>query len=195
MISGPGPTGNQIIGGGQPIGNGNLVASVFPIVFQNAMLHCVNTKASADGRRPSQRLCPHFSLKHGVSLFVNMATAMASDTSLVRMGMVTVQTEPDMFSGGQPARFEQVFDAADASVTVTTEVATVKVWVDALTDAIFVHCNSTDGTTALKLHVHVQSVRPPVNTTTGQPDVLASDASAIAITISRRNYDLDPVRL
>ena len=87
--------------------------------------------------------------------------------------MVTVQTQPDMFSGGQPAKFEQVFDAADASVTVTTDIATVRVWVDALTDAIFVHCNSTDGTRPLKLHVHVQSVRPPTNTTLGQPDVLA----------------------
>ena len=193
VLAGPGPTGNQIIGGGQPIGNGNLVASVFPIVFGNATLHCVNTKASADGRRPSQRLCPHFSLMRGVSMFVNMATAMASDTSLVRMGMVTVQTQPDMFSGGQPAKFEQVFDAADASVTVTTDIATVRVWVDALTDAIFVHCNSTDGTRPLKLHVHVQSVRPPTNTTLGQPDVLASNASASVITISRRNEDADPV--
>eukprot|EP01052_Picozoa_sp_SAG31_P032849 SAG31_NODE_3646_length_4030_cov_2.435767_1_plen_1076_part_00 len=185
-------TGNQIIGGGQPIGNGNLVASVFPIVFSNATLHCINTTASPDGRHPSQRFCPVFSLKRGVSLFVNMATAMSSDTSLVRMGVITVQTEPDMFSGGRPAKFVQELNAADASVTITTDIAAVKVWVDALSNAIFIKCSSTDGKLLQKLEVHVQSVRPPTNNSAGQPDVLASDASANAITISRRNEDTDP---
>lgn len=62
--------GMPIIGGGMPVGNGETACLVFPL--KNAPFHY-----SKD---------TDFSLPSGVSFFVSMATAMASDTSLFQLG-------------------------------------------------------------------------------------------------------------
>lgn len=163
-----------------PIGNGNLVGLVFPIV--------ANVPYSLDG--------VDFVLPRGVSIFANMATAMASDTSLLRLGMVTVQTTPDLFSG-DPASFKQTLVASDASVTIATDIGAIKVWAHATLDAIFVTCTSAEGS-PLSLSVRLQSVHPATNFSISsnvgvdvnvQPDSLSQDADALVI--SHRNVDSD----
>eukprot|EP01001_Neometanema_parovale_P007003 NODE_332_length_2657_cov_50.772691_g312_i0.p1 GENE.NODE_332_length_2657_cov_50.772691_g312_i0~~NODE_332_length_2657_cov_50.772691_g312_i0.p1 ORF type:complete len:832 (-),score=157.15 NODE_332_length_2657_cov_50.772691_g312_i0:160-2604(-) len=132
-----------IIGGGMPIGNGDTVALVFP-----------NTK--------TQTITKDFSLPTGVSFFVNMATAMASDTALMGLGMVSIMTKPNLFDGSTD--FRQTLYLRNASVSVSTSKGTVRVWVDANTNAI--HAD-VDAPMPVVVTVEVQSLHPDKNFTYG----------------------------
>ena len=111
--------GKLIIGGGMPVGNGELLGLVFPVA-----------RGTAGADLPGQ---PNFDLPSGVSFMVDMQTAMGSDTSLLGVGMVTLETHPRGLLSNVAADgvFVQTLHAANGSVTVRTSVATVTVWVDA----------------------------------------------------------------
>ena len=96
--------GGTIVGGGMPIGNGQTTALVFPLVpgFVNE-----STFAGSN-----------FTLvPDSVSFIVSSSQAMASDTSLFALGMVSVEV-PGLFSanGGASSAtyFEQTLNTSDA---------------------------------------------------------------------------------
>lgn len=176
--------GQPIIGGGMPIGNGETTALVFP----------VTDKPVAPPGAGSFAIAP------GVSFLVSMATAMASDTSLFQLGLVTVCTSPDLFSN--LTQFSQRLDLSTATVTVTTAsssgTAVVSVWVDASTNAIRATVNAS---APVAISARVQSVHPPSRFTYGggfsgpgpesRPDVFGPESDPYSVTISHRNWDDD----
>ena len=178
-----------VISGGMPLGNGETVAAVFPLV------HPAQLPASAG-----------FDLVDGsVSFFVSMSTAMASDTSLFKLGMVSLTTTPSLFSG-DPASFTQTLDLATATVTVATDIGTARVWVDANANRIVATVDAAPGGGAplLDLVVRVQSVHPNRTFSYGGGFGLAQETCGPdvfepaplpgrpgAVVISHRNEDSD----
>ena len=69
-------TNGPVISGGMPLGNGETTALVFPL-------------APVNGSNFSL-VPPPFILQNSLSFFVSMTTAMASDTSLFKLGMVSL---------------------------------------------------------------------------------------------------------
>jgi hypothetical protein len=137
-----------VISGGSPVGNGKTVALVFPLVpLKLSNLSLPGTFVLASG---------------AVCFFVGMTTAMASDTTPFKLGMVTLLTDPPLFGPGPLARFEQRLDLARAIVTLTAthldgREVSVGVYVDAATDTVVANVSSTVPTT---FTTTVQSVHP-----------------------------------
>jgi hypothetical protein len=182
-----------IIGGGMPVGNGETVALVFPLAGATA-----NERLDA---------ASGFSLPQGsVSLLVNMATAMASDTSLFGLGMVSLVTAPPLFPANTHdiESFEQTLDLATATVTIAG------VGVGGLSFRASVSVDAVSNTISAALHtsapvtlsVVVQSLHPPARFdyynkafghATCEPDHFA-DSSEVGpgrVAISHRNEDSD----
>ena len=147
-----------------------------------------------------------FRLPNSLSFFVNMATAMASDTTLFKLGMVSLVTDPPLFQGNL-SRFEQRLDMETASVTIGATLyggrtLSAKVFVDANSNTITATLNSS---IPLKLTVAVQSLHPDhpfayygrfggPRPRCG-PDVFESlPASAGRVVVSHRNEDSDSPR-
>ena len=182
----------SIIGSGLPIGNGRTLAYVFQI-----------NPDDTSGVIPNST----FNVPIGVSFMVDMPEAMASDGSLFGLGMVSIVTTPSMFAAKDwRLHFTQLLNTSDASVTISTEFITVKVWVDANTDAIMTDIQSSD--TALDVQIDIQSLRPNnhgrrftyagnnlttlnINTTypTSLPDVFTTTKNTISL--SHRNVNAD----
>ena len=105
-----------------------------------------------------------FQLPNSVSFLVNMATAMASDTSLFKLGMVSLVTTPPLFEQNLTS-FEQTLDIATATVSIQATTAggrgfSASVAVDANSNTITALLNTT---VPVSLEVTVQSLHP--NTT------------------------------
>ena len=134
--------GAPIVGGGMPIGNGKTTALVFPLVpgFVN--------ESTFEGS--------NFTLvPDSVTFVVSSSAAMASDTSLFALGTVSISV-PGLFGG---KTFEQTLNTSDASVTVKTSTATVRVWVPAQSDVVRASVVSV-ASGGVPLTVTVQSLRP-----------------------------------
>ena len=109
-----------------------------------------------------------FQLPNSVSFLVNMATAMASDTSLFKLGMVSLITNPPLFESDM-ASFSQTLDLATATVNIAAATKagrsfSASVAVDATSNTITALLNSSH---PLALEVVVQSLHPA-----GEPDRL-----------------------
>jgi hypothetical protein len=141
-----------------------------------------------------------FQLPVSMSFLVNMATAMASDTSLFKLGMVSLITDPPLFEADL-ASFEQTLDLATATVTVhaatkSGRTLAISVAVDANTNTITALLNSS---TPLSMTVVVQSLHPSERFTydggfggpapMSEPDAFSSTSTRV--TISHRNEDTD----
>jgi len=84
---------------------------------------------------------------------------------------------------------------------VSTDVGSVKVWVDASTNAVRAICSASNKTKSLSLSVRVQSLHPSHNFTYGggfstfgtmaQPDAFSPDKEHSTVQISHRNLDSD----
>lgn len=135
-----------------PVGNGETALLVFPL---------------APHRRPADPEAPDlggFALPNSVSFLVSMATAMASDTSLFKLGMVSLVTTPPLFpaDGASLASFEQRLDTSSATVVITGKLMAGHSWrasvvVDANSNTITALLNTSSPVT---LAVVVQSLHP-----------------------------------
>ena len=142
-------TNGPVIGGGMPLGNGELAVLAFPLV---PVVGSNFTLPNAGG----------FVLQSSISFFVSMTTAMASDTSLFKLGMVSLVTDPPLFEPSLTA-FEQRLDMERAIFTVRAtskggRAVVAQIYVDANSNTISVSLNSSE---PLRLSVRVQSVHPP----------------------------------
>ena len=180
-------TNRPIIGAGMPIGNGQTLGYVFKI-------------SPEDGPSPDTT----FHLPVGVSFTVNMPEAMASDGSLFSLGMVSIDTVPSLFHQHDwRLYYTQTLNTSDASVTISTQTSTIKVWVDAQTNLI---TTSVQSKQPVGVRVRIQSLRPTdtrfqypgnnlttlqINATlpTSDPDALSHRNNAIRL--SHRNVHQD----
>ena len=147
-----------------------------------------------------------FKLPTGISFFVSMSTAMASDTSMFKLGMVSITSVPDIFGGKiLSGSFSQELDISSAMVTIAATsssniTATISVAVDANSNQILVNGSAS---VPVKFSVEVQSVHPgTANFTYGGhfggagpisgPDIFGDDSIGMDhISISHRNEDTD----
>ena len=147
--------GHPMIGGGMPVGNGETALLVFPLA--------PHAHGNGSSSAPNPNL-GGFQLPNSVSFLVNMATAMASDTSLFKLGMVSLVTALFLEPDAPPlTSFEQRLDAATATVTITGTSAAGDWWiasvaVDATSNTITALLNTS---TPVPLEVVVQSLHPP----------------------------------
>jgi hypothetical protein len=140
-------TNGPVISGGMPLGNGETTALVFPLAPVN------NSNFS---------LVPApFILQNSLSFFVSMTTAMASDTSPFKLGMISLVTDPPLF-GAELHHFEQRLEMHTATLTVRASTSggltiSARVFVDANSNTISTALNTS---TPVQLTVRVQSVHP-----------------------------------
>jgi hypothetical protein len=188
-------TNGPVISGGMPLGNGETTALVFPLAPVN------NSNFS---------LVPApFILQNSLSFFVSMTTAMASDTSPFKLGMISLVTDPPLF-GAELHHFEQRLEMHTATLTVRASTSggltiSARVFVDANSNTISTALNTS---TPVQLTVRVQSVHPNSSFAYGggfidwmghsvpersSPDVFEghSTAGAGRVVISHRNEDTD----
>ena len=166
--------GDPIISGGMPIGDGETTALVFPVTA------AFNTSDS-------------FGLEPGVHVMLGMMTAMASDMAPMPLGIVSIKTEPPLFSAADS--FRQSLYLENATVEITTSVGSVLVWVDASTTNRVVARASA----GLAITAAVQSLRPNATFTysgrcsspTSAPDVFSRPAGADSVGLSHTNRDAD----
>ena len=165
--------GLPIISGGMPIGNGETTALVFPLV------------------EPLEQ--NGFRLDPGVHMWLGMTTAMASDMSLMPLGVVSIVTNPPLGTGS----FSQTLHLQNASVKVSTDKGSVEVWIDALTNKVTARVSSR---LAMDATVSIKSLRPPhrfmfggrcSNATSEADEFLTDGARAHSIGLSHRNLDED----
>lgn len=164
-----------IISGGMPIGNGETAALVFPV-----------TQAF--------NATPDFGLREGVHIWVSMATAMASDQSIMSLGVVSIETDPPLGVN----EFRQTLVLENGSVEISTAVGTVTSWVDALTNRVVVSVRGS-GDRKISTRVSVQSLRPKTrfayngrcSSPTSAADEWIQPAGAHAVGLSHRNDDSD----
>jgi len=103
-----------------------------------------------------------FILQNSLSFFVSMTTAMASDTSLFKLAMVSLVTDPPLF-GTELQSFEQRLDMERATVTVSASTSggglsfSTRVFVDAYSNTVTAALNTS---APVQLSVRVQSVHP-----------------------------------
>ena len=159
------PTQNRlnqpIIGNGMPIGNGQTTGYIFSIDPEDGPFVTPGT----DG----------FVVPVGIGIMVDMPEAMASDGSLFGLGMVSIDTIPSIFSENDWRLFyKQTLNVSEASVTIATNVATIKVWIDAGTNAITTCVQSKQ---PVDLQVQLQSFRP----THGRFEYMGEDISKLKI--------------
>ena len=193
----PTPTKNQagqpIVGGGMPVGNGRTTAYVFVV-------------DPADAPTPIFPGTQGFFLPVGISIMVDMPAAMASDGSLFGLGMISIDTVPSMFAENDwRINFQMTLNASEASVTISTNLAQIRVWVDATTNLLVTSVNSKQ---VVELVAQVQSLRPTngkfeyagealehlrINALfpTSNPDIFLTDKTANTLTISHRNVPSD----
>ena len=162
-------------------------------------------KSPAPPPAPGPVSMGNFTLPNSVSFLVNMATAMASDTSLFKLGMVSLVTDPPLFEhAGELASFEQSLDLATATVTVKAtsksgQTVSASVSVDANSNTITALLNTTK---AVTVQVVVQSLHPDTPFTYSGgfggpaplcgPDIFTpAGTPAGRITIMHRNEDSD----
>jgi hypothetical protein len=172
------PSENQgskpIIGGGVPIGNGETTALYFPTVSP------FNTSSE-------------FGLSPGVHLYLGMTTAMASDTTLMPLAIVSIETEPPLGIEG----FAHSLHLENASATVSTSVGTVAAWVEE-NNRVVARVVGAAGR-ALRVNVSVHSLRPSARFTyysrcsspTSAPDTWSHPAGGDSIGLFHRNEDSD----
>ena len=140
-------TNGPVISGGMPLGNGETTALAFPL-------------APVNGSNFSLVPAP-FILQNSLSFFVSMTTAMASDTSPFKLGMVSLVTDPPLF-GAELHSFEQRLDMEIATLTVRASSSggltlSARVFVDANSNTISATLNTS---APVQLSVQVQSVHP-----------------------------------
>jgi hypothetical protein len=98
-----------------------------------------------------------------VSFFVNKADALASDTSLFKLGMVSLIMTPNPFVKAG-TNFSQELDLQTATISIKSGTTEIKVYVDANSNTI--HADMTSET-PVQLKVLVQSVHPSSRFTYG----------------------------
>lgn len=147
----------------------------------------------------------NFTLPNSVSFLVNMATAMASDTSLFKLGMVSLVTDPPLFDHVDDlTSFEQSLDLETATVTIKAtsksgQTICTSVSVDANSNTITALLNTTK---PVKVCVVVQSLHPDTPFTysggfggpgpVSGPDIFTPASTPPGrITIMHRNEDSD----
>lgn len=139
-----------------------------------------------------------------VSFLVNMATAMASDTSLFKLGMVSLTTFPSLFGRPDDAlTFRQSLNLTTATVSISLATtglqATVEVYVDANSNLVVASVRTSR---PVQLTVTVQSVHPSQRfayaggfgggTPSSAPDVFEeSPPLPDSVVVSHRNVDND----
>ena len=167
------------IAGGLPIGNGDTAGILFPV-----------TKAF--------NTTPSFHLEAGVHLMLSMATAMASDSALMPLGVVSISTDPPL----GVSSFRQSLHLTNATAEVRTSVGVISAWVDAESNRAVVSVRSANATSPFRaVNVTVQSLRPSrrfgyagrCGTPTAAPDVWSQPAGSDSIALSHRNEDDDLV--
>jgi hypothetical protein len=131
-----------VVSGGMPIGNGETTALVFPVS------KAFNTSSG-------------FSVPVGVHLLLSMTTAMASDTELFPLALVTIETHPPLGTDD----FCQTLHLSNGSVCVSTSVGSVNAWVDASTNHVLARVRGAAG--PLSANVTVHSLRPSERFTYG----------------------------
>ena len=182
--------GKPVISGGMPIGNGETTALVFPLTSP------VETSSG-------------FRLEIGVHIWIAMTTAMASDTALMPLGVVSIITYPSLFSGmhNNTFQFSQTLHMGNATVEIeTSNGGSILVWCDANTNRINSMIRGTGGN--MTARVAIKSLRPSkrfeyygrcsrptspadewiTNITGGDKNI-----SSITIGLSHRNMDEDIV--
>eukprot|EP01043_Picozoa_sp_COSAG02_P070913 COSAG02_NODE_12748_length_1500_cov_1.362598_1_plen_411_part_10 len=147
----------------------------------------------------------NFTLPNSVSFLVNMATAMASDTSLFKLGMVSLVADPPLFErADELTSFEQSLDISTATVTIKStskngQTVSASVSVDANSNTITARLNTTK---AVTVQVVVQSLHPDTPFTysggfggpapMSGPDIFTPASTPTGrITIMHRNEDSD----
>ena len=118
-------------------GNGKAAALVFPVT------------------KPFSITPGNFELKEGVHFIVSMPEAMASDMSLMPLGVVSLVTDPPLGT----ENFKQTLFLQNASVQVSTSVATIDVWVDASTNRIIAR-TTPSSSVSMRINATVTSLRP-----------------------------------
>eukprot|EP00928_Gymnodinium_smaydae_P014834 TRINITY_DN15447_c0_g1_i3.p1 TRINITY_DN15447_c0_g1~~TRINITY_DN15447_c0_g1_i3.p1 ORF type:complete len:786 (+),score=86.08 TRINITY_DN15447_c0_g1_i3:311-2359(+) len=119
---------------------------------------------------------------------------MASDMSLMPLGIVSIETEPPLGS----VDFRQTLLMANATVEVSTAVGAVTVWVDATTNRVVANVRGR-GAAKLAVNVSVHTLRPQSRFTyqsrcgkaTSAADAWSQPAGPNSIGLSHRNADDD----
>jgi hypothetical protein len=172
--------GQQVISGGMPIGNGETTGLVFSLAEPL-------TVGSGGGGG--------FRLDRGVHVWLRMTTAMASDMSLMSLGVVSIVTDPPLTAGS----FYQTLHLNNATVEVISEAGKVEVWVDAHTNRVSARVRSSSSP------MHVWATVTPLRPTrrfayaarcfnaTSEGDVLFSNIPGAnnSLGVSHRNVDVD----
>ena len=177
--------GIPVISGGMPIGNGETAALVFPL----------DKPLETDS----------FRLEEGVHVWVSMATAMASDMSLMPIGVVSIITNPPLGTKD----FSQTLSLQNATVEIKTSQGRVQVWIDATTNAVrakilpanfLSHGNNESAAPTMQATVTIRSLRPRKRfkyggrcyNATSEPDIFKTRiAGKNSISLSHRNMDTD----
>eukprot|EP00948_MAST-09A_sp_MAST-9A-sp1_P003145 g3145.t1 len=170
-----------IIGGAMPIGNGEFVANVFSLDKE------INQTAD-------------FKLSKGIHFWLQMTTAMASDTTLFPLGIVSIATEPSLNLSSEGG-YRQVLFMENATVVFSTNVGMAIVWIDANTNKLTVRVMKYDGKPFQQVNITKMSFRPNGKGTfhyqercfisTSEPDISHDDVGEAILGLSHRNSDTD----
>ena len=168
--------GRASISGGMPIGNGETAALLFPV------------------QRPFNTT-DTFRVGAGVHLVLTMATAMASDTALMPLALVSIETDPPLGTSD----FRQSLHLANATATVSSSVGSVTAWVDAESSRAELNVRSTGVAAFRSINVTVQSLRPMgrfnystrCGSSTSPADVWSRPAGEHSIGLHHHNDDAD----
>lgn len=154
-----------------------------------------------------------------VSFIVGKADAMASDTSLFKLGMVSLVVEPNPFipvtaddhRAGSGPPFSQTLDLSTATVEINTPAGIqVRVWVDSSTNSVMADVGPMPGVSIpvkpFKVAVVLQSLHPsgrnftydggfgfgaPMTTPDTLVKTVPPQLSSESLAIFHRNYDSD----
>lgn len=118
-----------------------------------------------------------------IDFYVRSPLAMHTDTQLYTLARISVAVSPNPFLSG--TYYNQTISLSDGSITVlgggTTYddyLISLKLWVDANSDAVFVESSSRDGSTNFSLLTTINSVRPTSRFTYGPLDFQCQSSSS-----------------
>ena len=168
--------GQSIVGGHVPIGNGEFTAKVFPLVDPIT----INDT---------------FVLKPGIHIWMDMTTAMASDATLMSLGVLSLEFDPPIFDFSDSV-FEETLFLSNATVSFKTKYGEIDVWIDATTNRVDIDVRGVSSF----LNVTVQSLRPSdrrfayagrCSSPTSAPDTFSNPLGNRSVAIAHRNEDED----
>ena len=134
-----------------------------------------------------------FGLDVGVHVYMQMTTAMASDASLMPLGILSLITKPSLYENS--SNFNQVLYMHNATVVISTDIGRAVVYVDASKNQIKaqVYGVSLEKMKIVPLRSTIDSFSyfGRCSNPTSQPDEMKVSNDSKTITLSHRNVDTD----